>query len=265
MDGVFAFAIFDARTDEVFLARDPYGVRPLFYAADKECVSGTIVAFASTLQSVVSFKRHNPRIACNPFPPGSYSRFVLDTSRLWKMETPVRYTMPGVMTMDTISNEEEALFKINQNFSNAVKKRVDTTDRPIACLLSGGLDSSLVTALVSKYYKGQLETYSIGLPGSEDCKYAQLVADHLGTKHTQITMTEQEFFDAIPNVIENIESYDTTTVRASVGNYLIGKYISEHSEAKVIFNGDGSDELTGGYMYFHCAPDMRSLIRNSDC
>ena len=74
-------------------------------------------------------------------------------------------------------------------------------------------------------------------------------------------MTEQEFFDAIPNVIENIESYDTTTVRASVGNYLIGKYISEHSEAKVIFNGDGSDELTGGYMYFHCAPDMLEFDR----
>ena len=100
--------------------------------------------------------------------------------------------------------------------------------------MSGGLDSSLITALVSKYYKGTVETYSIGMPGSEDLKYSQIVADHLGTKHTQIIMTEQEFFDAIPEVIESIESYDTTSVRASVGNYLVSKYIAEHSEAKVI-------------------------------
>ena len=256
LDGVFAFAIYDANTNEVFLARDPYGVRPLFYITDRENLRGSITAFASTMQSVVSFQKHNDRMKCNPFPPGSYSRYILDESRSWSIDYSRRYTAPGIMTMHTISSEEEALYNIERYFSEAVKKRVDTTDRPIACLLSGGLDSSLVTALVNKFYPGKLETYSIGLPGSEDCKYAKIVADHLGTNHTQITMTEQEFFDAIPNVIENIESYDTTTVRASVGNYLIGKYISENSKAKVIFNGDGSDELAGGYMYFHCAPNM---------
>ena len=256
LDGVFAFAIYDANTNEVFLARDPYGVRPLFYITDRENLRGSITAFASTMQSIVSFQKHNDRMKCNPFPPGSYSRYILDESRSWSIDCSRRYTVPGIMTMHTISSEEEALYNIERYFSEAVKKRVDTTDRPIACLLSGGLDSSLVTALVNKFYPGKLETYSIGLPGSEDCKYAKIVADHLGTNHTQITMTEQEFFDAIPNVIENIESYDTTTVRASVGNYLIGKYISENSKAKVIFNGDGSDELAGGYMYFHCAPNM---------
>jgi asparagine synthase (glutamine-hydrolysing) len=138
----------------------------------------------------------------------------------------------------------------------AVKKRVcGTTERPIACLLSGGLDSSLITALVNKYYTGKLETYSIGMSGSEDLKYAECVAKHLGTKHTSIVLTEDDFFNAIPEVITAIESYDTTTVRASVGNYLIGKYIAKHSNAKVIFNGDGSDELTGGYLYFHEAPN----------
>ena len=151
-----------------------------------------------------------------------------------------------------------------ETLTNAVKKRVvGTTDRPIACLLSGGLDSSLITALVNEYYEGTLETYSIGMAGSDDLKYAQKVADHLGTKHTEIILTADEFWDAIPEVITAIESYDTTTVRASVGNYLIGKYISEHSEAKVIFNGDGSDELTGGYLYMLACPD--SVEFNAEC
>jgi asparagine synthase (glutamine-hydrolysing) len=137
----------------------------------------------------------------------------------------------------------------------AVKKRVvGTSDRKIACLLSGGLDSSLIAAFVHKYYEGELETYSIGMPGSEDIKYAEIVASYLGTKHTSIIVSEADFFDAIPEVIRTIESYDTTSVRASVGNYLLGKYIAANSEAKVIFNGDGSDELAGGYLYFKAAP-----------
>jgi asparagine synthase (glutamine-hydrolysing) len=157
-------------------------------------------------------------------------------------------------------------YQLNQ----AVKKRViGTTERPIACLLSGGLDSSLITAMVNKYYDGVLETYSIGMKGSEDLLRAKEVADYLGTKHTSIELTKEQFFDAIPYVIYSIESYDTTTVRASVGNYLVGKYISEHSNAKVIFNGDGSDELTGGYLYFLSATDdldfdfeCRRLLKN---
>ena len=147
----------------------------------------------------------------------------------------------------------------------AVMKRVvGTSDRPIACLLSGGLDSSLTTALVNKYYKsvgGELETYSIGMEGSEDLRHARIVAKHLGTKHTEIIMTPEQFFEAIPDVIRDIESYDTTSVRASVGNYLIGKYIAEHSKAKVILNGDGSDELTGGYIYMLKAPDSIEFDR----
>jgi asparagine synthase (glutamine-hydrolysing) len=123
-------------------------------------------------------------------------------------------------------------------------------------LLSGGLDSSTIAALVNSFLpKGTLETYSIGLKGSTDLVYAQRVADYLGTKHTSVVLTEDEFFDSIPEVIKAIESYDTTTVRASVGNYLIGKYIAEHSRAKVIFNGDGADELTGGYVYLNKCPD----------
>jgi asparagine synthase (glutamine-hydrolysing) len=143
---------------------------------------------------------------------------------------------------------------IHDTLYDCVKQRVLNTERGVACLLSGGLDSSIITAMVKKFVPS-LETYSIGLEGSTDFKYAQLVADHIGTKHTSIVLTEDQFFDAIPEVIQAISSYDTTTVRASVGNYLIGKYISENSQAKVIFNGDGSDELTGGYLYFNKCTD----------
>ena len=108
-----------------------------------------------------------------------------------------------------------------------------------------------------------LETYSIGIEGSDDLSYAKKVADYLGTKHTQIVLKEQDFLNAIPDVIKDIESYDTTTVRASIGNWLIGKYISENSEAKVIFNGDGADELMGGYLYVGNAPD--SIEFDKEC
>jgi len=137
----------------------------------------------------------------------------------------------------------------------SVKKRVVTMDRNLACLLSGGLDSSLITAMVSKFVPTQqLQTYSIGMSGGSDLKYAKMVSNHIRSNHTEIILSREDFIQAIPEVIYNIESYDTTSVRASVGNYLVSKYISEHSDAKVIFNGDGSDELTGGYLYFHNCP-----------
>jgi asparagine synthase (glutamine-hydrolysing) len=153
---------------------------------------------------------------------------------------------------------------IKSHLVSAVAKRYSTTERPIACLLSGGLDSSLIASIVCHIHKNEIagknnntkiETYSIGLPDSEDIKYARIVADHIGSNHTEIIVSEQDMLDAIPEVIEAIESYDTTSVRASIGNYLIGKYIKTHSEAKVIFNGDGSDELCGGYLYMSSCPD----------
>jgi asparagine synthase (glutamine-hydrolysing) len=147
---------------------------------------------------------------------------------------------------------------------NAVKKRYLNTERNVACLLSGGLDSSLITALVNEENKKAnllsgkttlLETYSIGLIGSDDLLNARVVAKYLNTNHTEIIITEKDICDIIPEVIYNIESYDTTTIRASICNYLLGQYIKKNSEAKVIFNGDGSDELCGGYLYMDYCPD----------
>jgi asparagine synthase (glutamine-hydrolysing) len=169
-------------------------------------------------------------------------------------------------TIRTPLDETDYTKGLYNAFCAAVYKRVTNTERPIACLLSGGLDSSLVAALAARYCKERgcvLETYSIGLSDSEDLKYAAKVAEHIGSNHTTIVCSEEEFFSAIPHVIKDIESYDTTTVRASVGNWLIGKYIKENSDAKVILNGDGADELMGGYMYFHACPTSQEFDRES--
>ena len=128
------------------------------------------------------------------------------------------------------------------------------SDREICCLLSGGLDSSLVAGLVSQYFPPYtVKTFSIGLKGSTDLEYAQKVADHIKSDHTNIEVSKEDFINAIEEVIHTIESYDTTTVRASVGNYLVSKYIKDNTECKVVFNGDYSDEVCGGYKYMsHC-------------
>ena len=193
--------------------------------------------------------------------PGTYSCYAEHDANVFKHATTQRYiSLPTIDYTLDVYIYSRICDDIRRNLFNAVRMRVDNTERPIACLLSGGLDSSIITALVNKIrldmgIERRLETYSIGIEGAADLRHAHRVAMHLGTNHTAVTLSEQEFFDAIPEVIHNIESYDTTTVRASVGNYLIAKYISENSEAKVIFNGDGADEVAGGYLYFHKAPN----------
>jgi asparagine synthase (glutamine-hydrolysing) len=279
LDGVYSFVLFDNRISEdlnnkIYVARDPYGVRPLYYlkTTDDTIYRYPLYGFASELKSLEYFYNINSDVhSIKQFIPGTYSVFNLSSkvSSIWEIETENKpYVIPSFSYswLDT----DEDFFTRNRNINiysqiasylnSAVDKRCLTTERPIACLLSGGLDSSLIASLVNNFYNlnnmnGKLETYSIGLENSEDLKYARIVADYLGTNHTEIIVTEKEMFDAIPEVIYAIESYDTTTVRASIGNYLLGKYISTHSEAKVIFNGDGSDELFGGYLYMNKCPD----------
>lgn len=305
LDGYFSFILYDASdiTKEpiVYVARDTYGVRPLYimrhrkdenadyindpvYTNDKVITPYPIIAFASELKMLSGLLNYNDKLLTHidilkytkantfyieHYPPGTYSVLTKETKVCadYVFETYAKryassYIFNNRLDSDIIglNNYMYVFEKVYRAISKAVKKRVvGTTDRKIACLLSGGLDSSLIASLVSKYYDGELETYSIGMPGGEDLRYARMVAEHIGSKHTEIILTEDEFFDAIPEVITTIESYDTTTVRASVGNYLVSKYISNNSEAKVIFNGDGSDELMGGYLYFHAAPDALSF------
>ena len=270
LDGVFAFILIDYNIDKLFVARDPYGVRPMFYLSNK-CYSennsknNNVIGFASEMKQLIGFvnKINSEKYQVKQIMPGTYKIYNL-INNIWQEEEEIRYNsfnLNKIIDEDEEVEISEILEIIHDTFCEAVRKRVETTDRPIACLLSGGLDSSIVTALVNKYYSGQLETYSIGLENSEDLKYAREVATFLETKHTEIIVTEEDFFNFIPHVIETIESYDTTTVRASVGNYLIGKYIATNSEAKVIFNGDGSDELMGGYLYLQSAPDHLEFDR----
>lgn len=273
LDGVFGFVLYDTNINKYYIARDPFGVRPIYLGHHDDYM-------------VVSSELKQIHTICNPmtcvqFKPGTYVECDYRNNALYASNYNQYTTFNYLQSEHTLSNNGSRSRLMNSGddcyyqliytaLYEAVKKRVITSDRKIACLLSGGLDSSLITALVAKFVpKGQLETYSIGMTGGEDLQYAKMVAQHIGSKHTEIILTEQEFLSAIPDVIYTIESYDTTTIRASVGNYLIAQYISKNSDAKVIFNGDGSDELTGGYMYFHNSPsamefdyECKRLLRN---
>ena len=242
LEGVFAFVLYDSNTNMVYVARDTFGVRPLF-----RCVVDTSIVVASELKMIVNI----PNVRCiEQFSPGTVCS--IDCNGQQINETVFTHQYPVTIH----SSHSDYLDRIRVAFVSAVQKRTLSTDRPIACLLSGGLDSSLVCAIVSKLVAPtKIHTWSIGMPGSPDLKYAQLVANHIGSIHHQIETTADVFLEAIPDVIKCIESYDVTTVRASIGNWLIAKQIRENSDSKVIFNGDGADELCGGYIYMKHAPD----------
>lgn len=259
LDGVFAFVLFDIEKGVLYAARDLYGVRPMFVGeGDWSKGEPIMYGFASEMKQLVSDGIKSIR----QLEPGTYATFKCDTfnNGAFHFTENNRFLDIPCGINNTYNRIEDYYEDVYESLCKAVEKRVDNTDRDICCLLSGGLDSSLIASIVNRYYRERfpnkkLHTWSIGMDGSEDLKYAKQVADFLGTKHHSVELTKEEFLKVIPRVVYDIESYDTTTVRASVGNWLISKYISDGCDAKVVFNGDGSDEVCGGYMYFHAAPD----------
>lgn len=241
LDGVFAFVIYNKYNSTVYAARDPYGVRPLFIGITPE----NNIMISSEIKAI-----NNECIEIESFKPGSFMNL-----NYLEYEPYLDKSLSSLVNhdMDTILN------LTNKYLTEAVDKRM-MADVEIGCLLSGGIDSSLICALVSKHYKfKKLHTFSIGLKNSPDLIYAKKVADYLGTNHHEIILTEEDVINSVEEVIYALESYDVTTVRASIGNYLIGKYIKKNTYCKVIFNGDGADEVFGSYKWLSKITDPKEF------
>jgi len=253
-DGVFSCIIVDEELDEIIVARDPYGVRPLYKGVKMFRDENTQniweqLYFGSELKTIL-----NDTVIATHFEPGRVEVYDLSTRAL---KSTVKYHSLSLAKIPVFSQVDAAASAVRYALEDAVKKRM-MTERPCAALLSGGLDSSLIASLVSIELRlagaPPLKTFSIGMAGSSDLIHAKYVADWIGSDHTEIIMTEDEFFSAVPDVIRDIESYDTTTVRASVGNWLVAQQVAKRSDCKVLFNGDGADEVFGSYLYLNNAP-----------
>ncbi len=258
LDGVFAFVLYDTHSDKLFIGRDRIGVRSLYYGTNSNN-NGHSFYVSSEMKSL-----HGICDNVFTFPPGSYGTLHNIIQNNTQPNLVInRYHHYDYPEMGVETNEEDLYSMIRYYLRSAVKKRL-MSERPIGCFLSGGLDSSLITALVAEYYPpNKLETFAVGLKDSPDLIYARKVADHLGTKHHEIIVTEEDMINAIPNVIYHIESYDTTTVRASTPMYLMSKYVKEDTDVTVVYSGEGSDEASGSYLYFHNAPDEESFTQEA--
>lgn len=258
MDAEFAMVVHDTKSKILWVARDPYGVRPLFWG--KNTWDNTHY-FCSELKGLKGVCDN-----VTQFTPGWFMGISLNGRP--EMFQYARYT-EFVYGPKICMEADKAAERVNILVSRAVKKRLMCQNGGVCCLLSGGLDSSLVAALAQKYSTEPIYTFSVGMEGSPDLEYAKKVADHIGSIHTTICHHKDKFLRAIPEVVKIIESYDTTTVRASVGNYLVGQFIRENTDFKVVLNGDYADEVCGGYLYMKLAPtdeefekECRRLVQN---
>jgi len=234
VDAEFACVIFDKGRGRYVAARDPIGIRPLFYGYD---AAGKI-CFASEMKALHEICRD-----VHPFPPGHVYDGVnfISYSRLHEVNT-------------YHADEQEEIFeRINGLFTKAVKKRVDA-DAPVGFLCSGGLDSSLVCSIAARLTDKPIKTFAVGFEdGPIDTKYARIVADYLKSDHTEFLFTRQQIFDSLSTLVYNIETWDITTIRASVGMYLLCQHIARNSDVKVLLTGEISDEIFG-YKYTDFAP-----------
>lgn len=253
MNGIFGFAIYDAEKDEYFVARDHMGIIPLYMGWDQ---NGTFYV-ASELKAL-----EGTCTKIELFPPGHYLHSSDGELKKW-------YTRDW-MEYDAVKDNETSIKKIKEALEASVHRQL-MSDVPYGVLLSGGLDSSVTSAIAKKYAQKriesddttdawwpQLHSFSVGLEGSPDLAAAQKVADHIGTVHHEIKFTIQEGLDAIRDVVYNLETYDITTIRASTPMYLMARVIKSMG-IKMVLSGEGADELFGGYLYFHKAPNAREF------
>lgn len=242
LDGVFSFVLYDFSINKLFIGHDPIGVRSLYWFKDDDNDIGIASEMKCLIESSQNIKM---------FPPGTYATFNLENEE-FKMTNYYNFIYP-------IINDDELTIQKNLKLKlfDSVKKRL-MSDKPIGCLLSGGFDSSLITALTVKEISN-LNTFSIGLPDSPDIIAAQKVANYLKTNHTSIILNEDEMLKGIEDTIKQIESYDVTTIRASTPMFLLSKYIRDNTEIKVILSGEGADETSGSYLYFHNAPNPEAF------
>jgi asparagine synthase (glutamine-hydrolysing) len=257
LNGIFGFALYDVEKDEYFIARDHMGIIPLYIGWDK---NGTfyVASELKALEGVCS--------KIELFPPGHYlhskdGKFVKWYKRDW-------------MDYENIKNNDTNITVIRKALEEAVHRQL-MSDVPYGVLLSGGLDSSITSAIAKKYAEKriesndaeaawwpQLHSFAVGLEGSPDLAAAQKVADHLGTIHHEIKFTIQEGIDAIKDVVYHLETYDITTIRASTPMYLMARAIKAMG-IKMVLSGEGSDEIFGGYLYFYKAPNAEEFHKET--
>jgi len=253
LNGIFGFAIYDVENDEYFIARDHMGVIPLYMGWDQ---NGTFYV-ASELKAL---EGHCTKIEL--FPPGHFL-----SSKDGKL---VQWYNRDWDEFSAVKENETNISEIKKALEDAVHRQL-MSDVPYGVLLSGGLDSSVTSAIAKKYasmrvesndqaaaWWPQLHSFSVGLEGSPDLAAAQVVADHIGTIHHEIKFTIQEGLDAIRDVVYNLETYDITTIRASTPMYLMARVIKSMG-IKMVLSGEGADELFGGYLYFHKAPNAEEF------
>ncbi|WP_375322023.1 asparagine synthase B [Aliivibrio logei] len=253
LNGIFAFILYDEEKDEYLIGRDHIGIIPMYHGYDEH---GNYYV-ASEMKALVPVCK-----SISEFPPGHFYSS--------KDVEPTRYYLRDWMEYDAVKDNPTSKDDLKQALEDAVKRQL-MTDVPYGVLLSGGLDSSITSAVAKKFaamrieddqqsqaWWPQLHSFAVGLEGAPDLKAAREVADQIGTVHHEMTYTIQEGLDAIRDVIYHIETYDVTTIRASTPMYLLGRKIKAMG-IKMVLSGEGADEIFGGYLYFHKAPNKKEF------
>jgi len=260
IEGEFAFVIIDYTVNEIsntledlniIVSRDRFGIRPLYYTRhiSEGQHSYTFCSEMKGIQDYGSVYQFMPRM----IQVNHYSNI----RKYWNESITQYYLIDNRANMLFNYDIEEIYRKIREKLIDSVCVRLQS-ERPVGALLSGGLDSSLIASIASDLYRKEgkkLRTFAIGMDDSPDLYYARMVSKWIDSEHTEVIIPGEVWLETIEQVVKQIETYDMTTIRASTGQYLLGKWIRENTDIKVLLNGDGSDELCSGYMYFYNAPD----------